>query len=263
MNHFSKLKRTLQVHFAWEERRIKFMTSFVIGILKLRTVSLTQLAIVLNPLAKQDSNYRRIQNFFQKYSFESDVLGSFLLSVLPLRERFILTLDRTNWKFGKRDINVLMAAIAFGDCSLPLCWSLLPTAGNSNYGQRKQILDRAIGLIGKDRIICLVADREFGSRKLFKYLKNEQIDFHIRLKKTSAIKHCMSTVAMLEEVFKKIRSRGMLFFLSESSYMKKKYTLAAGGRKTMIILFLQAAPIRRWRTAPTRNDGRLKQCLET
>jgi len=207
MKHFNKLKQTLQVHFAWEERRVKFLTMFVIGVLKMRTVSLSHLAIVLNPLVRQESNYRRIQNFFQKYSFDVDSLGRFLLSILRSGEKIILTLDRTNWKFGKQDINVLMAAIAFGDCSLPLCWSLLPTCGNSNYSQRRQILERAISLVGKERIKCLVADREFGSGKMFKYLKKEGINFHIRIKRTSAIKHCMSTVSSLEEVFEKIRSR--------------------------------------------------------
>ena len=207
MMHFNKLKKTLQVHFAWDNRRVKFLSMFVISILKLTTVNLSKVASSLNPLVKQESNYRRMQNFFQKYSFDTDTLGSFLLSLLPRREKFILTFDRTNWKFGRQDINVLMAAIAFGDCSLPLCWSLLPTSGNSNYIQRKQILERAINLMGRDRIKCLVADREFGSGKMFKYLKAEQINFHIRVKKTSAIKHCMSTISSLEEVFEKIRSK--------------------------------------------------------
>lgn len=199
------------------------MTMFVISILKMRTVGLVHLAIVPNPLVKQESNYRRIQNFFQKYSFDVDAMGSFLLSLLPPNEKLILTLDRTNWKFGKQDINVLMATIAFGDCSFPLCWSLLPTKGNSNHSQRKQILERSIKLLGKQRIRCLVADREFGSLKMFKYLKKEGINFHIRIKRTSAIKHCMSTVSSLEEVFEKIRSRRYVKLPIKSWYTMKRF----------------------------------------
>jgi len=42
-------------------------------------------------------------------------MGPFLMMFLPVSEKLILTLGKANLKFGKRDINVLMAAIAFGD----------------------------------------------------------------------------------------------------------------------------------------------------
>ncbi|MBX7043432.1 MAG: hypothetical protein K1X85_11080 [Ignavibacteria bacterium] len=63
-----------------------------------------------------------------------------------------------------------------------------------------------LSLAREHRIRCLVADREFGSGKMFKYLKKEGINFHIRIRRTSAIRYCMSAVSSPEEAFEKIRA---------------------------------------------------------
>lgn len=60
--------------------------------------------------------------------------------------------------------------------------------------------------MGSEKIKCLVADREFGSKKFFRYLKSKAVKFHIRIKKTAAVMHYMKTVNNLEVVFKLIKS---------------------------------------------------------
>ncbi len=53
-----------------------------------------------------------------------------------------LAMDRTNWEFGKTTINILMIAVIWNDVGVPLIWTLLPSAGNSNTKARTDLLDR-------------------------------------------------------------------------------------------------------------------------
>jgi len=62
---------------------------------------------------------------------------------LPKGEKWILTMDRTNWKFGKANINFLVLGVAYKGMAIPLFWYLLDKRGNSNYSER--ILIKLIG----------------------------------------------------------------------------------------------------------------------
>ena len=96
---------------------------------------------------------------------------------------FYLTLDRTNWQWGKMNINILVLAIAYKGVAIPIYWLLLNKKGNSNSRERIALLKRFIKQFGKDKIIAVLADREFIGATWFKWLKKEGIDFHIRIKK--------------------------------------------------------------------------------
>lgn len=162
MNHINKLQKLLQQHFEYEKRRLRFITLFVVSLIRVQTISLNQLALVFNSNTKTESNYRRIQRFFKDFEIDYMQVARFIISSLS-QEKFILTLDRTNWQFGKRDINILMLAVVYKDTSIPLCWDLLNKRGNSSYQERIEIISKALTIIGSSRIRCLVADREFGS----------------------------------------------------------------------------------------------------
>jgi len=156
-------------------------------------------------------------------------VSKLVLSSLP-HVNFILTLDRTNWQFGKKDINILMLALVYKNTSIPLCWELLNKRGNSSFQERKEIVSKGLSILGKSRIKCLVADREFGSGKFFKYLKEEGINFHIRIKKTSIItkyKSKVSDVTTMLSHFKKhkyIVLPGKKIIYNEGVYLSGKKT---------------------------------------
>ena len=61
--------------------------------------------------AKTESNYRRIQRLFQVQTFDYAMMARLLSSVLP-DEPWILAMDRTNWKLGEANVNVLVLAVA-------------------------------------------------------------------------------------------------------------------------------------------------------
>ncbi len=48
------------------------------------------------------------------------LMGSFL----P-KGKLVLSMDRTNWKFGKVHINILMLSVAHKGMAIPIVWYLL------------------------------------------------------------------------------------------------------------------------------------------
>lgn len=201
MKHINQLQEILQQHFQWNKARINFLTSFVVSLIKVRTVCLKDISISLNKDAKHESNYRRIQDFFLKFSIDYAQVGKFVISLLPPNKKYILSLDRTNWKFGKVDINILMLGIVYQGTSVPLFWELLIKGGNSSTEERIQITSKAIKLLGKDRIKSIVADREFVGKEWLSYLNKEEIEYHIRIKKDAVIQKYMSTIKQVKDLF--------------------------------------------------------------
>jgi len=137
----------------------------------------------MNSSSKSESNYRRIQNFFKNFNMDYQQYVQFVLAHLPSKQSFYLVMDRTNWKFGKRHINILMLGVIYKKVCLPVYWTLLDKGGSSSIQERKYILGKAIELLGKQRIKAVLADREFIGVKWIQYLINEQIEFHIRVPK--------------------------------------------------------------------------------
>ena len=77
-----------------------------------------------------------------------------------------------------------MIAAEAGGIGLPLFWKLLDNkSGNSKGEQRIDLLEKLIAVLGKERIGCIVGDREFVGITWFKYLKINDIPFCMRLPK--------------------------------------------------------------------------------
>ena len=101
-----------------------------------------------------------------------------------LFDKVQLNLDRTNSKWGKRNINILMLAIVYRGIAIPIVWTLLNKRGNSDTKERIALIQRFISIFGKDRIVNVFADREFIGEQWFTWLIEQDINFCIRVKKT-------------------------------------------------------------------------------
>ena len=150
-----------------------------------RTVNLKQIANTMRDSAKPESNYRRLQRFFSSYNFCYDELARLLVGLFfNDKAHWYLTMDRTNWKYGKLNINILMLGICYKGRAIPVCWSMLNKKGNSNTAERIELVSRFIRIFGKERIKGLLADREFIGGDWFGWLNEEALPFIIRLKKS-------------------------------------------------------------------------------
>ena len=111
MKHICELKNILAEHFDWNKTRLTVLVNVLIGLFVVRTVNLSDLSTILHSEAKISSNYKRLQRFF-KWLISIDnyheLTMKFVILVLGLKnKKNDLALDRTDWKFGKKHINIL------------------------------------------------------------------------------------------------------------------------------------------------------------
>ena len=97
-------------------------------------------------------------------------------------EKCVLIMDRTNWKWGKRDINILMLSVEHFGIGIPLFWAVLDKGGTSSSKDRMDLLRRVLQKLGLEKIEVLLADREFIGEAWFRFLIDQNIPFIIRVK---------------------------------------------------------------------------------
>lgn len=61
----------------------------------------------------RDSSLRRLQRFFARYVLDLDIIARVIFSLLPVKTELVLSMDRTNWKFGEFNINILMPGVTY------------------------------------------------------------------------------------------------------------------------------------------------------
>ncbi len=166
----------------WHKARIKFFVLIITALWKMQTVCFERLAEGMDSNAQISSCLRRIQRFFAEFSVGGDKIASVLFSLLPCKTNLVISIDRTNWQFGKTDINIFMLSVCYDGIAFPVLWKMLCKRGNSNSEERIRLIKRFFELFGKECIEAVVADREFIGNEWLSFLQSEDIAFHIRIK---------------------------------------------------------------------------------
>jgi len=164
------------------DSRLETLCLLVIGIASVRTVNLSHISGEMPTRAKVESTYRRLQRFFQHVALGQDWSARLVVRQRGLSGTWNLCLDRTNWKIGRKEINLLVLAIATRRYRVPLIWTVLGKAGNSNTKERIALMRRYLGLFGSGNIKYLLADREFIGLDWLAFLHDQGIPFIIRVK---------------------------------------------------------------------------------
>ena len=151
------------------------------ALIQTRSVNLKKIASALSGTATIDSHYRRLQRFFS-----GEVSPQFFTALIFQRlvtpgKRLFLTLDRTHWQCGKTHQNLLCLGLLHKRVSIPIESKPLGKAGNSSTWERKQLLKKALAYLPVDRC-CLLADREFIGYEWLRFLRQQSLDFVIRLR---------------------------------------------------------------------------------
>ncbi len=144
MNPINELQRLLFQNLNWNKARMACLAQILQALICARTVNLTQISTFFKSDAKQESSYRRIRRFFSEFSFDITVIIPLVLTLFSLKGDLVLILDRTNWKWGKRDINILLLSVAYKGIGIPLFWSVLDSAGTSSTSERIAILKKLL-----------------------------------------------------------------------------------------------------------------------
>ncbi len=127
----------------WNKARIKFLARFLVALIAVKTVCLTQIASVFAGKAKPASHYKRIQRFLRGFDLDFAALARLVVSLVDVPAPWVLSLDRTNWKVGKAQINFLVLALVHKGMAFPwdgpLEWSVgMVRAGKRRAGQGGQ-----------------------------------------------------------------------------------------------------------------------------
>lgn len=188
MNHHIELLSVIQQAFAKvqhkiDARRNNFLAWLIIALCTARTVNYQRLSLQMGTEAKTQSNYRRIQRFMDSACLSMMVVAQMIYQCLGITSsKLVLIMDRTNWKFGEQNINILMLAIKHRGIAYPLIFKLLNKRGNSNTNERIALIDDYIKWFGRDSIEHILADREFVGKHWIAYLEQQQIPYVIRIR---------------------------------------------------------------------------------
>lgn len=203
------LMETLGRQFALSKSRLLTLAVLITGLAQSRTVNLTHLASHLPGKASQPSAYRRLQRFFQFVRLDADRMARLVVHMLDLERKKCLALDRTNWKIGAVDVNILMLAIVTRRFRVPLMWTLIPHQGNSDTCQRIALLRRYLAMFGAASIECLLADREFIGARWMDFLTDNDIPFVIRVKQDMTLTLDNGQAWSLKTLLRRRRARSV------------------------------------------------------
>ena len=177
------LSQSLEDHISlWRTRR-ETLVWLVALIIQTGTVSLWRLAGHVDTRSQTLSVHRRFERFFQYVRLDDGCVARLLIHIMGLQDKpWHLALDRTNWKFGRCHINILMLGVVHEKVCIPLFWVLLDKAGNSNARERTDLMERLNKAFPDQPIASLSGDREFIGERWMSWLEIQGIPFVLRLK---------------------------------------------------------------------------------
>ena len=117
------LVATLARHLPLSKSRLETLATLIIGCVCARTVNLSHIAGQFEGAARISSNYRRLQRFFQYVRLDGEWFARTILALIGTQPPYTLCLDRTEWKIGRRHINLLVLCIAARRVRVPVLWT--------------------------------------------------------------------------------------------------------------------------------------------
>lgn len=129
------------------------------------------------------------ERLLQGQEFDYCQIGLLILQIVKSLwpDKLLIAIDRTNWKFGKKDVHYLVACLVVGKMSIPISWLVLDKKGNSNTLERQELIKQVLTIIPSERILSILADREFAGKDWLTFLQNTNIPFIIRVKENEQI----------------------------------------------------------------------------
>jgi hypothetical protein len=203
MEHINELRSSLNAHFKWNKARMTCFVQMMLALFTVRTVNLNKLACVISGGAtEQSSRYRRLQRFFAGFKIDFDLVAAFIFRLFFVPGgKWHLTMDRTNWKWGQSNINILTLGIAYKGTAIPIYWELLDKRGNSDTPERIALIERFIKSFGKESIAEILCDREFIGEEWFSWLSGNNISFCIRIRNNAVTTNARGEKAWMDALF--------------------------------------------------------------
>ncbi len=163
--------------------RIGFLAQCLLALLKVRSISLAELATGLGGPGPDGLALPASTPLLPLIRVRPRPLVGLLVRRVSAGDGpWRRTPDRTHGTFGRVDINFLVLGIAYCGIAPPIFWSVLNKVGQSNTAERIALMKRCLVVFGVGRIAVLRADREFGGEAGFRWRQAQPIPFHQRRK---------------------------------------------------------------------------------
>ena len=196
--HAATLSRLIEDHVRMRPSRRETAAQLVAAIVKVGAVNLNRLAPQIESSALTASVHRRFERFFSEVRLNAAEMARLAVAVLGLRGKpWRLALDRTNWKFGRTDLNMLVLSVAVGQVCVPLLWTVLDKAGCSDTAERIDLMQRFRAAFPDQKVAALAADREFIGNAWIAWLHDHGIAYVLRLRegmKVSSATHAPGSI---------------------------------------------------------------------
>lgn len=154
-----------------------------------KQVSLERLASAFPLCIKFESRRRKLQRFLSlaQLTFGNiwfPIIAYWLQTYCPSGTVLYVAIDRTQWGC----INLLMVSLIWDKRAIPLYWMLLPKLGSSGLREQLVVLLPVFRLLKVNVYkIVVLGDREFCSVNLGNWLREQHVDFCLRLKQNEFI----------------------------------------------------------------------------
>jgi hypothetical protein len=249
------LERVLRQNVAWNKARINFLAKFLVALIQVRSVNLSEVAGVFAGGALKESHYKRIQRFLRHFELPYAGVAAFVLKLIGTPRPWALTLDRTDWYLGQTPLNILVLGVVHKGTAFPLLWAVLPKKGCCSTAERIALMDEFGDLFGFSAISYLCADREFIGKKWFSYLRRKGVGCRIRVRANTRITNARGRVVAARQLLRHCRIgqrealRGARLLWGERWHVtgmrlpKGEYVIVVSERKTETALEDYA---RRW-----------------
>jgi hypothetical protein len=222
-----------QGKLAWNKARLDCFALLVAGVLMQRTANLVLAGTCNHRGGLGRSAYRRFQRFLSGFAMPLTDIARFVLGVLPCPQAgWVLAMDRTNWQFGRRHINIRLFGVVLGKICFPIVWMVRPKRtkrGNSNAAQRIRLCKRLLGLIEASRIRALVMDREFIGKKWLGWLEGRGAGYVVRLKHNALVGGMHASQLSRRGRWKRCASRRFEVFGQQVFFAAKSMAAQRGG----------------------------------
>lgn len=189
------LLQSLILNISWNKSRLECFSQIIISLIANCSVFQKDMALGIKGKAKTESKIKRIYRLFKEQIFDYDEIAKFIIGFLK-QDSYVIGLDRTCWKFGKADINILFLVIVIGKISVPIYWQTLDHSGACTSLMMESILEKFINNFGIDKIKYLLADREFMNIEWLKFLTTNKINYAIPLRKDMRVRINNSLVCL-------------------------------------------------------------------
>lgn len=207
------LDKFKESHPEWQAGLLKNTLLMVALLLDRQTVCLWKLKgsvgkFLSNTQTDSRSHYQRIKRWFWS-SLEQKYVWIILLETsagLLKKMTEIIIIDGTSWQWGGQTYHFLTLSVLYKGVAIPIWWIELGRLGVSNQKQRKVLFIGALKvlkLLGK----TLIGDREYIGVLWFKYLKDNGLDFVIRLRDKNYNDAINAVGKSIEKLEKKAKKR--------------------------------------------------------